>query len=897
MKSLYILFFSTLSLILSIRCESQINISGLVVDSLKKPIIGANLTLHINNSSLISAFAISDGKGYFTITYKSLKTTDTLFVKANAIGYAAKTVQITSVNNQLVFVLNTSSTQLPNVTVQNLKPFLKYKSDTLSYNVDSFTQKQDRTIGDVLKKMPGIEVDANGRISYNGRVISNFYIDGDDLLDDRYNIATNSIAANMVKDIQVLENHQPIKVLKNTTISDKVAINLSLKDAARLKLTSRVEAGTGMASDDGFIYDGNINMMLFKNKFKAINAIKGSNAGKDLGQDLISHNLADYYKSIENNIPTNTLSLNNPGNFNIGNQRNLFNKPISINTNNLFKTKKEIQVKNNFYYLYDNQIQNFTNNSFFYLPNDTIRYLQQQNTAYRINLLRGQLNINCNKESTYWNNTLVVEYNKLPSASTTNLNGVISQQDLLQQTTTLSNEFNYIQTTKNKSNILWYSYLGYLNKPELLEINPGINEVFFNSNMPYKRLIQQINIPSVYTNNHISFKQGKNNFLYSYQFGFSIQLQNLNSNTSKQLFDNNIFTISDSFINNIQWRNKKIFTNFNVDYLGERLKVSVSFPLTYQNIFYDNTAIKNNNYNFNAIVINPALNVRYAIGKESLLNGNYTFKNNFATIQDVVANYILSNYNQLLITNVPFKQSNIHSLGINYNYRKTIKILFINAGFLYNRIYNNSIYNTQFNPFIQIQNNELNNNAINSYSMFFGVSKYVFKLHTTFCIKANVRKSDWLQMQNGILTGFLNDNYNLIASMTPQINKWLNMAYTGSFMLNTSKQKNNSNNKRNVTSIQHTIETNIFLLENFYFKLKGENFFVRQENMNLNNYFFADFSATYKANKIKTDFVLDILNIANTKSFSTANVSANNLTQSSLSIRPRMIILKAFFNL
>jgi hypothetical protein len=145
------------------------------------------------------------------------------------IGYAIKTVQLKSSNQQISFVLNTAPINLPNVTVQNPKPFLKYKADTLSYAVDSFTQKQDRTIGDVLRKMPGIEVDANGKISYNGKSISNFYIDGDNLLDDKYNIATNSIAANMVKDVQVLENHQPIKVLKDATVSDKVAINLNLK--------------------------------------------------------------------------------------------------------------------------------------------------------------------------------------------------------------------------------------------------------------------------------------------------------------------------------------------------------------------------------------------------------------------------------------------------------------------------------------------------------------------------------------------------------------------------------------------------------------------------------------------------------------------------------------------
>ena len=84
--------------------------------------------------------------------------------------------------------------------------------------------------------------------------------------------------------------------------------------------------------------------------------------------------------------------------------------------------------------------------------------------------------------------------------------------------------------------------------------------------------------------------------------------------------------------------------------------------------------------------------------------------------------------------------------------------------------------------------------------------------------------------------------------------------------------------------------------DNLFIKLKGEEFFIQQQNKQANNYFFADGTVTYKANKIKTDFVLELFNIANTKTYSTATISANNFTESSFAIRPRMFLLKAFFN-
>jgi hypothetical protein len=366
------LFSCFLSLFIT-RLHSQITITGSVTDSLNKPIPSVSITLQKVNSSLIVAFSITNTKGEYRIDYNQPFVKDSFNIKANTIGFVPQTKLLNQAVANNDFKLKIGVTYLPNVTVKNPKPFLKYKADTLSYNVDSFAAKQDRTIGDVLRRMPGIDVDGNGKISYNGKAISNFYIDGDDILNDKYNLATNSVAADMVKDVQVLENHQPIRALKNATISDKVALNLNLKNKARVKLTGRAELGGGVSNKA--IYDGTLNLMAFKKKYKAINSFKVNNSGTDIGNDVVSHNILDYFKQLQNNVPQDVLSLNIPGNPNISQQRYLFNNAALVNTNNFFKTKNELQVKTNIYYLYDKQTQIYNYNSFYYLPTDTIRYL------------------------------------------------------------------------------------------------------------------------------------------------------------------------------------------------------------------------------------------------------------------------------------------------------------------------------------------------------------------------------------------------------------------------------------------------------------------------------------------------------------------------------------------
>lgn len=875
----------------------QVNISGTIADSANKPIIGASVTLHKSNSNLIIAFAISNAKGAYNIEYSKANTNDTFFIKANAIGYKAKMIQVQNFNQPLNFALNTSTVQLPNVVVKNPKPFLKYKADTLSYNVDSFTQKQDRTIGDVLRKMPGIDVDANGKISYNGKAISNFYIDGDNLLDDKYNLATNSIAADMVKDVQVLENHQPIRALKNAAYSDKVGINLNLKDKARLKLTARAEVAAGIA--DKALYDGTVNLMAFKKNYKAINSFKANNTGVNIAKDVISHNFTDFLKQIENAVPQDMLGLNTPGNPNISQQRYLFNNAALANTNNLFKTQKGVQVKLNLYYLHDKQTQDYTNNAFFFLPNnDTIKYLQQQQTQNRFNVLYAKLNLNSNKDKAYWNNDLVVEYNKLPSISTTTFNGKITNQNLLQQTTSLSNELNIIKTKNTKNVIELYSYFSYLNKPELLQINPGINANYFNNNLAYNQLAQQVNLPTYFTNNYINYRVPIGKFLQSYKIGVNSQWQQLNSNTQLQQLNGIVTNAKDSFTNNLTWQQQKIYANTNYDFLGNRIKISLALPLSWQAINYTDTVFKTKaSVNFNQVFFNPTLSLRYATGVESFLSARYSFGNGVATVQEAFGGFIINNINSITNNNIAVKQNNFHSASIGYNYRKTIKIFFANIGLNYTSVNNNSIAQASLLSNLQLQTIIPLNNTVNSLTLNGGISKYLFKLKTTVNVKASVRKADWVQLQNNNLLGFVNNTYTISGGINPKISKWANIGYNGAYTLSNSKAKIDKAIPQSVTQMQHAVELNIFPNDNVFINIKGEDFFVQQKQLNTtNNYFFADASVRYKMNKIKTDFVVEVLNIANVTNYTTINVSANNLTQNSFAIRPRMFLVKAFFN-
>ena len=129
----------------------------------------------------------------------------------STMGYRRQSVPANA--GRMLVLLTPETTDIREVTIR--APRLSFRGDTVSYNVSRFTEAQDRSIADVLRKMPGIEVAKSGEIRYNGQPINNFYIEGLDMLDGRYKQATNNIAPQDVASVEVMENHQPIKALKD----------------------------------------------------------------------------------------------------------------------------------------------------------------------------------------------------------------------------------------------------------------------------------------------------------------------------------------------------------------------------------------------------------------------------------------------------------------------------------------------------------------------------------------------------------------------------------------------------------------------------------------------------------------------------------------------------------
>ena len=234
--------------------QAQTTFTGTVRNAAGQPLEGILLEAETKAQPPATAFVISAADGRFTLTLAATPASDSVYLHARALGYAELLRRLPNRSQPVALTLAESTTALKEVVVQGAP--ITRQGDTLSYKVDAFAGKQDRVISDVLKKMPGIEVASDGQISYEGKPINKFYVNGQDLLESRYTLASDNLPADAVQSVQVLERHQPIRALDSLNRPDNAALNIKLKRRVTATGQARVGAGWGPARPGELVQAG-----------------------------------------------------------------------------------------------------------------------------------------------------------------------------------------------------------------------------------------------------------------------------------------------------------------------------------------------------------------------------------------------------------------------------------------------------------------------------------------------------------------------------------------------------------------------------------------------------------------------------------------------------------------
>ena len=287
--------------------------------------------------------------------------------------------------------------------VKITSPKIKQMGDTIEYILSSFMNNNDRTIEDVLKKLPGIDVEESGRILYQSKPIDKFYIEGLDLLQGRYGIATKNVEAKDVLIVQVLENNQEIKILKDRVFSEQAAINLKLKESAKGVLTANTLLGAGLSP---LLWAGEVTTQYFAKNRQNISTYKGNNAGNNVSTEQRLLYSLDSFQQQDGGL----LSVQSPAPPSIAQKRHLFNQSNAVSLNNLLKTSSDCEINANINYLNEQINKNsFSSTEYFLLRNEFLKVEELLTSKSYVNQANADIQLNANKDKLYFNNTLKFE--------------------------------------------------------------------------------------------------------------------------------------------------------------------------------------------------------------------------------------------------------------------------------------------------------------------------------------------------------------------------------------------------------------------------------------------------------------------------------------------------------
>lgn len=268
---------------------AQNKISGKIVDAQNRlPLPDATVTIINPADSAAIGFAVADKTGLFEIK-NLIKGNFELGITFT--GYAPYTKHLTITQSQFVMDLDTIFMQLDTslmmgaVVVQ--APPIQIKKDTVEFKASAFKTKPNATVEDLLKKLPGVEVDKDGNVTAQGEEITKVYVDGKEFFLNDPKLATKNLSSDMVEAVQVFDDmSEQAKFTKIDDGSRKRTINIKLKKDKKKGVFGRTSASVGTEGR----YEGSGSFNTFNNT-RQISILGGANNINKLGftnNDLVS---------------------------------------------------------------------------------------------------------------------------------------------------------------------------------------------------------------------------------------------------------------------------------------------------------------------------------------------------------------------------------------------------------------------------------------------------------------------------------------------------------------------------------------------------------------------------------------------------------------------------------
>ena len=877
------LLLALIFLLLPFVTLAQTVITGHVMNKAGEALI-VTVMVQSKGSVTIAGYASTTATGDYSVTYKGTADSITITVSGINIGKSSKTVANRS--GKVNFVIDEKPLDIKEVAV--VAPKITARGDTINYLVASYIDQNDRVIGDVLKKLPGIEVKPSGSIQYQGRDINKFYIENLDLLQGRYSLATKNIAARDIATVQIMENHQPIKALKDKILSDQAAINLKVKESAKNTWSLTGLAGAGYQP---VMWNAEMAAMFFEKTKQNMTAYKSNNSGDDVSGEFRTH--LDYERVYMNQ--GSSLAIQSPATPPVLSKRYLYNRSHAATVNQLFKTGKETELTANILY-YSDRIEK-EGYSYYeqYLPGDSVLAIEERVTSIsKIHNAEVSLRMNTNTSGYYLSNAFNItgnwnnDYGSGVTRSTTaHLDETIVQQ-LDKPALTVDNTMNIIKNINNNTYNMYFS-VGYGRKPHHLTVSP----VAYFGDDHLSSLTQQLLSEDFATVIRTTYFYRVKKFQLSYALWGRADVKNMETELLGKDMNDRITAPVDSMKNNLGYNTYQAGINQEYTYATGSLRTVVRLPLTYYRLSIDDR-IPDKATGHTKIIANPSLSIRYDVTPVFIINAGTNFNRSFGDINSTYTGYIMQNYRSLLRNSVDrLFETQSGGGNVSFSYRNVFKSFFINGGANYNRSRRNMLYGYTYQGIMSVKT------VIDQPTQSDGIGANINGSKGLNFWSATVRASGGYNTGTGEMLiqdeklKTRSQGYNANGSFTITPVTFVGLVYSLSYSQGKSYTVERPERFPAIRHTSQELKFNIFPIKALTFNFS----FEHQHNSAANprTTYFADAGVKFKHKQ--WDLELAMNNLFNAKQYVSASYSDISTYFYSYDLRPVNVLLKARFKI
>ena len=867
---------SVLFTVLFIPVYSQITISGKVTDIEGEP-LPALVT--IETAEGMDGFCIAGNDGSYTISFEP--TTAEYIIKASLLGFDPIEKSIAAENQTVDFLMTEGSIELKEVVVVPDK--ITQRGDTLNYTVGAYKGGADRVIGDVIKKMPGLEVSESGQIAFNGKTVKNFYVEDMVLLQGRYGIATNNISAGDVATVQVYQNHQPIKALTDWNPSDEVTINLKLKPSAKGTFSLNGMAGIGYKP---LMWATEAVGMYFGRKGQNITTYKGNNCGDNIKSEYANMS-GDGPMTFLNKAP---LSIVTPGSPGVAQKRYLQNRSNTISSNTIIKTDSMSSLNIGVTYLDDILKKEGNEITEQYLPDGSYRNITQKVTSRsHTHDLSGSIRFNRNTPKTYIDNTLHINagWDKETALNRTTADFMEYAADITQKldnpSFSIDDKMALIRTSdKNKSE--FYITAGWNHRPQSLEVSPAS---VFNQESGNGIVSQSYTTDDFKGSVSTNFARRIGNVSLNGLIYGQIDIESVKSDLD------GLDKITDA-INDYRFGQGEAGIELRPFYSVGNIYFELGLPVCYSGQWACDLLDRSRDRNWHYINFAPSLKMTYSLGKSwwGLSTHTYLMRNNS---ERIVAGAVMTDY----LTLREFRTDRTLSDRVwystaEYHYTNALRQIFANASASWIRDSSNTLTGYEYDGLQTVRNTYDVPNVSNSWQVTANFSKGIPFLDSTLKINGVFSKSSNRQIIDiqplDYSSLYWSANMMYAVAPTPWFGGALAVAY-GESLAYAAHNRDNASASRQYTG---RLDLNFFPMRTLVLNIGIEDNYTNL-TANSRNAWFGDVKVKYK--KGRFDWELEFNNIFNRKTYTKVRYSNMDLYQSTYMLRPRNVMLKVRFKI